>query len=98
MDSHLSSGQSTAVNPCVHSKFYRSAEAEQKEKVRAICYSTLKLTEVRQPSCPHLRSTEVIFLIHATPLIQQSFLLCSNCASLLLLDIKKTDLEYMPVA
>lgn len=52
----------------------------------------------RQPSCPHLRSTKVIFLIHAIPLIRQSFLLCSNCASLLLLDIKKTDLEYMPVA
>lgn len=35
--SHLSSGQSTAGNPCVHSKSYRSAGAEQREKVQVSC-------------------------------------------------------------
>lgn len=44
---HLSSAQSTAMNPCAHSKFYRSAEAEQKEKVQVICYGTEKLRAVK---------------------------------------------------
>lgn len=39
-NSHLSFGQSTAMNPCAHSEFYRSAEAGQKEKVQVICYTT----------------------------------------------------------
>lgn len=36
--SHLNSGQSTAMNPYVRSRFYRSAEAEQKEKVQVSFY------------------------------------------------------------
>lgn len=36
-NSHLSSGQSTATNPCARSRFYRSAEAEQKEMVQVTC-------------------------------------------------------------